>query len=161
MLTACYLVNRSPSVPLGFDILEKVWTSKEISYNHLKVFGCKAFIYVPKEQRTKLDDKPIPCIFIGYGDEEFDYKFWDPGMRKVFRSRDVVFHRDQIMKDSIREEWQSEKFTMDVTIDPPLQFIGEEDAQNEGDTPKALPDYSDEKSIPSQEHDDQGAQVPG
>ena len=39
MLTACYLVNISPLVPLGFDILKKVWTGKEISYNHMKVFG--------------------------------------------------------------------------------------------------------------------------
>ena len=30
VLTACYLINRSPSTPLGFDVLEKVWTSKEI-----------------------------------------------------------------------------------------------------------------------------------
>ena len=100
VLTACYLINRSPSASLRFNVLEKVWTCKEISYNHLKVFGCKAFIHVPKEQRSKLDDKAIPCIFIGYGNEEFDYKFWDPEMRKVIRSRDVIFHEDQTMKDS-------------------------------------------------------------
>ena len=101
VLTGYYLANRSPSVPL-----EKVWTGKEISYNHLKVFGCKAWIYVPKEQRMKLDDKAIPCIFIGYGDEEFSYKFWDPKTRKVITSRDVVFHEDQTMKDSNKEEQQ-------------------------------------------------------
>ena len=67
MLTACYLINRSPSTLLGFDVPEKVWTGKEISYSHLKVFRCKAFIHVPKEQRSKLDDKALPCIFIGYG----------------------------------------------------------------------------------------------
>ena len=83
MLTVCYLVNRSPSVLLRFDIPEKVWTGKEMSYNHLKVFGCKALIHVPKEQKMKLDDKVIPCIFIGYGDEEFDYKFWYLEARKV------------------------------------------------------------------------------
>ena len=149
MLTTCYLVNRSPLVPLGFDILKKVWTSKEISYNHLKVFGCKAFIHVPKEQRTKVDVKSIQCIFIGYGDEEFDYKFWDSKMRKVIRSKDVVFHEDQTVKYANKEEQQSEKVTMDVTIDPPLQFTGEEDAQNEGDTPEAIPYDSDEESIPS------------
>ena len=38
---------------------------------------------------------------------------------------------------------------MDVTIDPPLQFTGEEDAQNEGDAPEATPNDSDEESIPS------------
>ena len=67
--TTCYLINRSSLVPLEFDILEKVWTGKDVSYSHLmKVFGCKAFAHVPKEQRLKLDSKTIPCIFVGYGD---------------------------------------------------------------------------------------------
>ena len=113
-----------------------MWTSKEISYNHLKVFLSKAFIHVPKDQRTKLDDKAIPCLLIDYGDKEFGYKFWDPETRKVIRSRDVVFHEDPTMKYSNKEEHQLEKVTMDVTSDPPLQFTCEEDAQNEGDTQK-------------------------
>ena len=49
VLTACYVINKSPLDSLGFDVLKKVWISKEISYNHLKVLGCKAFIHVPKE----------------------------------------------------------------------------------------------------------------
>ena len=94
--TACYLINRSPSVPLAFEIPERVWTNKEVSYSHLKVFGCRAFAHVPKEQRTKLDDKSIPCIFIGYGDEEFGYRLWDPVKKKVIRSRDVVFRESEV-----------------------------------------------------------------
>ena len=66
--TACYLINWSPSVPLDFDIPERVWTGEDASYAYLKVFGCKTFAYVPKEQRLKLDDKATPCIFVGYGD---------------------------------------------------------------------------------------------
>ena len=50
---------------------------------------------------------------------------------------------------------------MNITINPPLQFTGEEDAQNEGDILEAIPDDSDEESIPSQEHDDQGEQFTG
>ena len=42
------------------------------------VFWYKAFVHVPKEQRLKLDSKSTPCIFVGYGDAEFDYKLWDP-----------------------------------------------------------------------------------
>ena len=42
---------------------------KDVSYSHLRVFGCKTFVYVPKEQRSKLDDKVVPHVFIGYGDE--------------------------------------------------------------------------------------------
>ena len=104
MLIAYYLINITHSTPLRFDVLEKVWTGKEISYNQLKVFGCKAFILVPKEQRSKLDDKALPCIFIGYGNEEFNYKFWNPETRKFIRSRDVVFHEDRTLKDSNKEE---------------------------------------------------------
>ena len=70
MYTACYLIKKSPSALLGFDVPEKVWTGKEISYNRLKVFECKIFIHVPKERRSKLDDKALPCIFIGYGNDE-------------------------------------------------------------------------------------------
>lgn len=96
---ACYLLNRSPSVPLGFDITERAWTGKDASYSHLKVFGCKAFMHVPKEQRSKLDSKATPCVFIGYGDEEFGYGLWAPEHKKVVRSGDVVFHEQETIAD--------------------------------------------------------------
>ncbi|CAL5341241.1 unnamed protein product [Camellia sinensis] len=47
----------------------------------------------------KLDDKATPCIFIGYGDEEFGYRLWDPKHKKVIRSRDVVFQEGQTFED--------------------------------------------------------------
>uniref|UniRef100_A0A2N9GSR4 Integrase catalytic domain-containing protein n=1 Tax=Fagus sylvatica TaxID=28930 RepID=A0A2N9GSR4_FAGSY len=102
--TACYLINRSPSVPLDFDIPERVWTGEDASYAHLKVFGCKTFAHVPKEQRLKLDDKATPCIFVGYGDAEFGYKLWDPKKKKMIRSRDVVFHENENIKDFEKSE---------------------------------------------------------
>ena len=86
VVTACYLINRSPSIPLDFDIPERVWTGKEVSYSYLKVFGCKTFVHVPKEQRSKLDSKSNPCIFVGYGDAKFGYKLWDPKEKKMIRS---------------------------------------------------------------------------
>ena len=45
-----------------------------------------------KEQKSKLDSKSTPCIFVGYGDVEFGYKLWDPKEKKMIRSQDVVFH---------------------------------------------------------------------
>ena len=35
-----YVINMSPSIPLGADVLHRVWTVKDMSYRHLKVFGC-------------------------------------------------------------------------------------------------------------------------
>ena len=75
--TVVYLINGSPSILLDFDIPQKCWIGKDVSYSHLKVFGCKVFMHVPKEERSKLDDKATLCIFIGYGDEEFGYMLWD------------------------------------------------------------------------------------
>lgn len=108
VLTACYLINRSLSVPLESDIPERVWSGKKISYSHLKVFGCKAFMHIPKEQRSKLDSKATPCIFVGYGDEEFGYRLWDPEKKSVVRSRDVVFHEHETMGDEKNEETGTE-----------------------------------------------------
>jgi hypothetical protein len=55
------------------------------------VFGCDAFVHVPKEKRKTLDNKTIKCIFISYKDGMKGYKLWDLIMRKFFYSRDVIF----------------------------------------------------------------------
>ncbi|KAK3014299.1 hypothetical protein RJ639_008817 [Escallonia herrerae] len=94
--TACYLINRSSSAPLNFDIPERVSIRQNVSYSYLKVFGCKAFAHVPKEKRLKLDDKAIPCIYIGYGYDEFGY----PEKKEIIRSKDVVFYEHEILTDS-------------------------------------------------------------
>ena len=54
---------------------------------------------VSKEQRSKLDCKATPYVFVGYGDEEFDYILWDPEKRKIVRNRDVVFHEHETIAD--------------------------------------------------------------
>jgi hypothetical protein len=84
--TACYLVNRSPSSVLGDKTPQEVWTGKEPSLTHLKVFGCDAYVHVPKENRSKLDKKAEKCIFIGYKDGLKGYKLWNPETKKVVYS---------------------------------------------------------------------------
>ncbi|KAL4561013.1 hypothetical protein LXL04_033173 [Taraxacum kok-saghyz] len=115
----------SPSVPLNFEVPEKIWTGKDISYSHLRVFRCKAFAHVSSELRKKLDLKSTSCIFIGYGDEEFGYKLWDPELKKVIRSRDVVFYENQYYdsKSSVSEQQSS-------TISEPI-FETKEDVPSE------------------------------
>ena len=89
--TACYLVNRSPSSALEDKTPHEVWTGKKPSLSHPRVFGCDAYVHVPKEKRTKLDNKSEMCIFIGYKEGLKGYKFWNPEIRKVVYNRDVVF----------------------------------------------------------------------
>jgi hypothetical protein len=64
--TTKYLLNMAPSLMLVNTTKHEVWSSKKPSVSHLKVFGCDAFVHVPKEKRSKLDKKEVNCIFIGY-----------------------------------------------------------------------------------------------
>ena len=75
-----------------------------MSYQHLKVFECLAYVHVAKERRGKLDPKTRPCIFLGYGTDKFGYRVWDPVDKKVFWSRDIIFMEDKTLAD-----WELEK----------------------------------------------------
>ena len=83
METTCYLVNRSPSLVLEDKTPQEVWTGKKPSLSHLRIFGCDAYVHVPKEKRTKLDSNYEKCIFIRYKDGLKGYKLWTLVTRKV------------------------------------------------------------------------------
>ena len=76
--------------------------SKETSLENLRVFSCDAYVHVPKENRSKLDNKAKKCIFIGYKDGVKCYKIWNPKTKKIFYSRDVVFRE---VKDISKREF--------------------------------------------------------
>ena len=128
--TAVYFINRLPSLPLNFDIPQRVWTGKDVPYSHFEVFGCKAFMHVPKEQRMKLDDKATSCIFVGYGDEEFDYRLWDSEKQKIVRNRDVVFHEHESVED-VEKNVSGAKPTCEGVADLTLEQTSLESATNE------------------------------
>ena len=48
--TTCYLVNISPSSVLEDKTPQEVWTGTKPSLSHLRVFGCDAYVHVPKEK---------------------------------------------------------------------------------------------------------------
>ena len=86
LMTAVYVLNLSPCVPLEGDILQKLWSGKEVSYKHLKVFGCRAFVHVPRDERSKLYSKTKQCVFLGHPNEQFGYMLWDHVNKKIMRS---------------------------------------------------------------------------
>ena len=55
--TVAYVINLYPIVALDGDVPNRVWFDKAVSYDHLKVFGCKACVHVPIDDRSKLDVK--------------------------------------------------------------------------------------------------------
>jgi hypothetical protein len=104
---AVYLKNRIPTRCLDkVTPFEALYGSKLVVHN-LKVFGCKVFAHIPKENRRKLDAKAIKCNFIGYCSEFKEYKLFDLSTHKVFASRDVLFHEKEAGNhdDNSHEEW--------------------------------------------------------
>ena len=44
--TACYLINRSPSSAIECKLPEQVWSGTKPRYDHLRPFGCIAYVHV-------------------------------------------------------------------------------------------------------------------
>ncbi|RDY09301.1 hypothetical protein CR513_06327, partial [Mucuna pruriens] len=86
LYTTVHIINLSPTVALNTKVSYNIWFGKDVKYDHLRVFGCKAFVHVPKDERFKLDMKTRQCIFIGYGHD-------------MITSHDVQFMKDQIIED--------------------------------------------------------------
>ena len=99
LIHAMHILNLFPSVPLAGDIPQRVWSGKDVSYKNLNVFGCKAFVHIPRDERAKLDSKTKQCIYLNSPSDEFGYILWDPVKKKTVRSRDVVFIEDETIKD--------------------------------------------------------------
>nr|KYP70934.1 Retrovirus-related Pol polyprotein from transposon TNT 1-94 [Cajanus cajan] len=57
LYTALHVINLTPTVILDSEVPDKIWFGKNASYDYLRVFGCKAFVHVPKDERSKLDTK--------------------------------------------------------------------------------------------------------
>eukprot|EP01018_Ginkgo_biloba_P029039 Gb_03181 [translate_table: standard] len=101
VMTSCYLINRSLSSSLGDKTPHEVRYGKKPSLKHLRVFGCEAYVHVPKEKRTKhkLDDKSSKCIFLGYSEVSKAYKVYELKSKKVHITRDVIFDEGEGLKE--------------------------------------------------------------
>ncbi|KAJ8717783.1 hypothetical protein PYW07_005713 [Mythimna separata] len=89
--TAAYIINRFPSRVLAEVTPYEKWHGKKPNISHLKIFGSKAMVHVPKQNRVKWDRKSRELVFIGYCENTKGYRFFDPVSKKVVISRDATF----------------------------------------------------------------------
>ncbi|KAJ9567521.1 hypothetical protein OSB04_003487 [Centaurea solstitialis] len=95
--TACYLINRSPSVALEKKTPMEVWSGSPADYTDLKIFGCPAYARV---DNGKLEPRAIKCNFLGYKDGVKGFRLWCPETKKILISRDVTFDESSMLSDS-------------------------------------------------------------
>ncbi|KAK9185556.1 hypothetical protein WN943_025912 [Citrus x changshan-huyou] len=95
--TASYLVNKSPSSAIGFKTPEELWSGRPGKYEHLRVFGCPAYVHV---RQGKLDARAIKGVFVGYPDGVKGYRVWCKEANKCLISRDVQFNEVAMINNS-------------------------------------------------------------
>ena len=54
---------------------------------------------------------------MGYDHEEFGYRLWDPMTKKIVRSRDVIFLKDQVTRDNDKTEEASSSTEIPSSLD--------------------------------------------
>ena len=123
--TANYLQNILPT-KAATKTPHELWTSRKPDVKNLHIFGCKAYVFVHKEQRKKLDNKANKMIFVGYSEESKGYRFLDKTTSCIKISRDVVF------LDKHPEETQNNRIYSEIEFsisDKPQEMDEEENVQ--------------------------------
>ena len=107
----------------------EAWTGDKPKVDHLRIFGCQAFVHVPKDERKKLDSKSKKCILMGYGTATKGYRLYDPLKKKVVFSRDVIFNEQKCgLEESTQHEprkyvyleYSDEPLDTTSSTEPPL-----------------------------------------
>ncbi|KAF7112856.1 hypothetical protein RHSIM_RhsimUnG0185000 [Rhododendron simsii] len=91
ILTATYLINKTPTLLLQNRSPHEVLFCKQPSYSTLRVFGCLVFAH-NANIKHKFDQRAKPGIFVGYPYAQKGYRIYDIKSKTIYVSRDVVFH---------------------------------------------------------------------
>jgi hypothetical protein len=106
-----------------------MFTGGKPEVNHLRIFHCPVYVYVPKDKISKLDPLGKKVIFVGYSETLKAYKVYIPGHKQVDISRDVTFNEDATFNNTrkcrIDEDHDEEPIAPRV-VDTRIDIIPEE-----------------------------------
>lgn len=128
--TAVYLINRLPSSAIeGATPYQRLF-GRPARLDHIRIFGCRAYVQVYKHERKKLDEKAWRGIMVGY--HSFNnrcYRIFDPIRQKTYLSTHVTFDENFF---PAREEGN------DMPI-PERRMVDGQPATNAGDPDDLMP----------------------
>ena len=134
VMTAAFLRNRLPTCAhTSLKTPYEIWTKKKPILANVKVFGCNAYVHVPKEKRLKLDPRATLCRFLGYSEHEKASRFEDLSSGRIIISRDAKFMEDTF------NSGKSGQAPTSVT-----EFQDETDTTDNQDDDEDMPDQSSE-----------------
>lgn len=92
VLTAVFLINRTPSLLLNKLTPYELLFNKAPDYSFLRTFGCLCYVSTHFKDRNKFTARAVPCVFLGYSFGYKGYKVLNLDTNVVSISRNVVFH---------------------------------------------------------------------
>lgn len=91
--TASYLLNRVITSQSNGVTAYGKWFSRKPQVKHLRIFGCDAYMHVPKERQvSKYNPRSKKLLFVGYDGESKNYRLFDVSTQKIYISSDVDFN---------------------------------------------------------------------
>jgi hypothetical protein len=91
--TTTYIQNRLLIISINnVKTLEEIGTQRKLYVVHLRIFGCEAYAYTPKEKQKKIDVKSIKCVFFGYNETSKAYRFYNLSNMTIKTNGNVVFN---------------------------------------------------------------------
>jgi hypothetical protein len=139
IVTACYLRNRTPRKNEK-KTPEELFTGTKPSGQHLRVFGCLAYTFIPKEKRDKLDDTVYSGVFVGYSESTKQYRILNPRTKAIKLATSVRFFEDKRGGDIFYPT------TTDPTERVPIETIPIKDEETEFDLDIEEDEYLEEES---------------
>jgi hypothetical protein len=119
---AVYLLNRAPTKSMAGKTLFEAWHGHKPAIEHLRVFGCVAYVKATRPNLKKLDDQSTAMVFIGYEPGAKAWRFYDPVARRVHVSRDAVFKEQESWDWSKMYDDESER-TPEFNVDYALEEV--------------------------------------
>ena len=91
-ITTVHVYNRTPMRRIEWKTPFEMFEGRKPNMNHLRIFGCGAYVYIPEEKRTnKLVPRSEYMTFMGYSGSG-DYIFLrHKHNRSIFRSTKAIF----------------------------------------------------------------------
>jgi hypothetical protein len=110
--TAVYIKNRISHTAIHNEIPYELWYKKKPDLSNVRVFGCRAFVHIPKEKRKKLDSSRKEMIFLGYSETSKAWRFFNEESNELCLSSEATFNerkRQQVkIPENIEEKEENE-----------------------------------------------------
>jgi hypothetical protein len=105
IITAAYVKNRClTSTNQENKTPHELFTGKVPDVSNLRIFGCNVYSYNDEQGKSKLDDRAIPGLFMGYGERSKGYVVYLQSIDKLVLSRNIEFLEGEVKSNKINTD---------------------------------------------------------